>query len=66
MITGKHPSHFYDFFEKLAFSIQALDTMNKIKDINGNIRIILDKLPDVLKDLVKLDNDWQDGPIQKY
>ena len=34
--------------------------MNKIKDINGYVKITLDKLPDIRADLVRLDDDWQD------
>ena len=34
--------------------------MNKLKDINGYVKITLDKLPDICADLVRLDDDWQD------
>ena len=34
--------------------------MNKLKDINGCVKITLDKLPDIRADLVRLDDDWQD------
>ena len=60
IITGKQPNRVHEFHEKLKVSTQALDTMNKLKDINGYVKITLDKLPGVLADLVRLDNDWQD------
>ena len=34
--------------------------MNKLKDINGYVKITLDKLPGIRADLVRLDDDWQD------
>ena len=34
--------------------------MNKLKDINGCTKIVLDKLPGIRADLVRLDDGWQD------
>ena len=34
--------------------------MNKVKDINGCVKITLDKLPGIRADLVRMDDDWQD------
>ena len=34
--------------------------MNKLRDINGYIKITLDKLPGIHANLVRLDDDWQD------
>ena len=60
IITGKQPNRVQEFHEKLKVSTQALDTMNKLKDINGYVKITLDKLPGIRAHLVRLDNDWQD------
>ena len=59
IITGTHPNRVHEFYEKLIVSTQALDTMNKLRDINGYIKITLDKLPGIHANLVRLD-DWQD------
>ena len=40
-------------------NVQALDTMNKLKKINGYVRLTLDKLPGIPADLVSKDEDWQ-------
>ena len=37
--------------------IDGLDTMNKLKEINGYVRLSLDKLPGILEDLVRIDED---------
>ena len=34
--------------------------MNKLRDINGYIKITFDKLPGIHANLVRLDDDWQD------
>ena len=41
-------------------SVPALDTMSKLKNFNGYVRLTLEKLPGVRTDLVKLDEDWQE------
>ena len=48
------------FYEKLTISVQALETMKKLKDIKGYIRLILDKLPGIRAYLVRLDDNWQE------
>ena len=37
----------------------ALDNMNKFKDIDEYVKITLDKLPEILADLIMLEDDWQ-------
>ena len=39
IITGTHPNRVHEFYEKLIVSTQALDTMNKLKDINGYVKL---------------------------
>ena len=46
------------FFEKLYVSWHALDTIKKLKEMHGYVKIILDKLPGVRVDLVRLDGNW--------
>ena len=41
-------------------SVQALETMAKLKEINGYVRLTLDKLQGIRTDLVRTDDDWQD------
>ena len=45
--------------------MQALDTMGKIKKINGYVRITLDKLRGIRVDLVRSDDNWQDLKFQQ-
>ena len=41
-------------------SAQALDTMNKLKEINEYVRLTLDRLPGIHADLVRIGEEWQE------
>ena len=41
-------------------SVQVLETMRKLNEIQGYVRYTLDKLPGIRADLVRLDDSWQD------
>ena len=43
--------------------MQALDTLRKIEEMKGYVRVTLDKLQGVEADLVRNDN-WQDWKFQ--
>ena len=45
--------------------MQALDTMGKIKEMNGHVRVTLDKLRGVRADLVRNDDNWQNWKFQQ-
>ena len=50
----------HDFYEKLATNVQSLDTMGKLDEIKGYVRLTLDKVPCIRADLVRTDDDWQE------
>ena len=41
-------------------SVQAVDTMGTIREMNRYLRVTLDKLQDTRTDLVRNDGNWQD------
>ena len=41
-------------------SVQALEIMRKLNEINDYLRNTSDKLPGIRADLVRLDDSWQD------
>ena len=65
-ITSSNTRKIHDFYEKLITNINALDTMGKLKDINGNVRLILDKLSGIRADLVRLDDNWQNWTFPEF
>ena len=60
VISNCHPNRIQEFYEKLTISVQALQTMKKLKDIKGFVRLTLDKLPGIRVDLIRLDDNWQE------
>ena len=57
VIQNSHTNQIHDLYEKLVISVQALDSMNKLKEINWYVRLTLDKLPDIRADFVRIDED---------
>ena len=59
-INNSNPYRIYKFSEKLLSSVQALETMGKLKEINSYVRLTLGQLQGIRADLVRTDDDWQD------
>ena len=57
-ITGINPRKVAGFYDKLLHSVQALETMKKVHEINGNVSMTLDKLAGIWGDLVRTDPEW--------
>ena len=60
VISETNPTRINEFYEKLVTNIQTLESMGRKKDIRGNVRLTLDKLPGIRADLVRLDDNWQE------
>lgn len=66
IIHGTQPGKILEFFEKLVTSIQTLETMGKLKEVNGYARTTLDKLPGIRADLVRTDDEWQEWGFPQF
>ena len=64
-INNASPQKIHEFSEKLLCSVQALDTMRKMKEMSGYVRVTLDKLHGIRADLVRNDGNWQDWEFQQ-
>ena len=64
-INRANPQKIHEFPEKLLCSLQALNTMEKIKEMNGYVRVTPDELKGIRVDLVKNDDNWQDWKFQQ-
>ena len=60
VVSGSNSGKVRDFYQKLVTHVQALETMGKLRDINGNVRITLDKLSHIRSDLVRMDDNWKE------
>ena len=65
VIAGTNPVRINEFYEKLMTSVQSLDTMGKLTEINGCIRSTTDKLLGISTDLVTIDSDWDNWDFGK-
>ena len=59
-INGSQPGKIHSFFEKLRYNVQSLETLNKLSDVNGYVRMTINKLPSIRGDLVRTDPKWKD------
>ena len=57
-IGGTNSSKIHEFYEKLVNSVQSLETLGKLKEVNGYARNTLDKLEGIRGDLVRTDDEW--------
>ena len=54
-INNANPQKIYELSEKLLCSVQASDTMGKIKEMNGYVIVTLDKLQSIQEIIVRND-----------
>ena len=59
VVTSANPKRISEFSETLTYCVQALETMNKLSEVNGNVPMTLDKLPAIRGDLVRMDPEWE-------
>ncbi|XP_046841042.1 uncharacterized protein LOC124435137 [Xenia sp. Carnegie-2017] len=64
-IYGANPRKIAEFSAKLNHSVQALETLGKLKDVQGNVSMTLGKLPAIRGDLVKNDPEWESCDFSK-
>lgn len=65
VIQGSNPNKIHEFYEQLLQSVQSLETLGKLREVNGYTRTTLDKLEGIRGDLVRLDDDWEDWDFPK-
>ena len=66
VINHTNPAKIHEFYEKLVTHAQALDTMGKLKEIKGYVRLTLDKLSTIRADLVRTEDDWQEWDFGQF
>ena len=58
-VQGANPNKISKFYEQLLTNVQALETIGRLGEVNGCVRMTLDKLEGIRGDLVRFDDDWQ-------
>ena len=59
-VNGSQAGKIHSFYEKLRYNVQSLETLNKLSDVNGYVRMTLNKLPNIRGDLVRTDTKWKE------
>ena len=57
VIYGSNPNKILEFSETLSPNLQALETMGRIKEVNGYVRMTPDKLDGIRGDLQRTDDN---------
>ena len=66
MITSSNPRKIHEFYEKLVFNVQSLETLGKLKEISGYARMSIDKLQGIRGDLVRTDDNWREWNFSQF
>ena len=66
MITGSHSRKIHEFYEKLLFTVQSLETLGKLTEMNGYVKMSIDKLQGIRGDLVRTDDNWREWGFPKF
>ena len=59
-VNGSQVGKIHSFYEKLRYNVQSLETLSKLSDVNGYVRMTLNKLPNIRGDLVRTDTKWKE------
>ena len=65
-ISGANPTKIHQFYEALLFNVQALETLGKLKEVNGYVQMSTNKLPGIREDLVRTDKNGQEWDFPKF
>ena len=58
-LTSTRPEKVHLFYEKLVYCVQSLETLEKLNEVNGYVRLILNKLSGIRGDLVRTEPEWK-------
>ena len=58
VINGRDPVKINEFYKKLRYNVQSLDTLGRLSEVKGNVRATLDKLKGIKGELVQGHDNW--------
>ena len=59
-IPGGNSKEVDAFYKKLLYNVQSLETLGKLREVSGNVKVVLDKLKGIKADLVRGQDGWQE------
>ena len=57
---SEKPREVEEFYKRLLYNVQSLETLGRLRDVAGNVRAVLDKLKGIKSDLVRGHERWQE------
>lgn len=64
-IHGTTRPKIHEFYDELLCHVQALDTLGKLGNVTGNVRLTLDKLEGIRSDITRTDSKWKEWDFHK-
>eukprot|EP00112_Aurelia_sp_Birch-Aquarium-sp1_P013967 Seg299.9 transcript_id=Seg299.9/GoldUCD/mRNA.D3Y31 product="hypothetical protein" protein_id=Seg299.9/GoldUCD/D3Y31 len=58
-VHGTSRPKIHEFYDQLLCHVPALDTLGKLGNVAGNVRMTLDKLEDIRSDITRMDPEWK-------
>ena len=63
VISNSNSNHIHEFYKNSTTSLQPLETMKKLKDIKGYVRLTLNKMPGIRVNILRLEDNWQEWEL---
>ena len=64
-IMGENPREVEEFYKRVLYNVQSLETLGKLLDVAGNVRTVLEKLKGIKSDLVRGHERWQEWDFRQ-
>ena len=64
-IMRENPREVEEFYKRLLYNVQSLETLGKLRDVAGNVRAVPDKLKGIKSDLVRGHEHWQEWDFRQ-
>lgn len=64
-LTGNN-KRIHEFYNKLPHSVQSLETVKLLYEVNRMVSLMLEKVPTIRGDLVRNDPDWMTWDFVKF
>ena len=64
-VIGENPREVEEFYKRLLYDVQSLETLGKLRDVAGNVRAVLDKLKGIKSDSVRGHEQWQEWDFRQ-
>ena len=64
-ITEWQPIKVHEFYEKLLYNVQSLETLGKLREVSGIMGSVIGKLKGIKADLVRGQDGWQEWDFQQ-